>query len=46
MLSNFSQHVHPIILHKISQFVAGGITETNEVQQSIGNYVKQMQFAF
>ena len=26
--ANFSQRVHPIIVQKISEFVAGGITET------------------
>ena len=38
--ANFSQRVHPIIVQKISEFVAGGITETNEVQRSIEHYVK------
>ena len=43
--SNFSQRVHPIILQKISEFVAGGITGTSEVQRSIEHYVKHSLFS-
>ena len=40
-MSGFTQRVHPVIIAKISELVASGITGVQEVRKLLKNYVQQ-----